>query len=152
MADPGETVIWKLRAFVYRWFADTTRPPTVHDAASAFGMTDTEAAAVFDELDRRHAFFLDPGTRNIRIANPFSGVPTAFRVHANGRAYFANCAWDALGIPAALHADAADRGQLRRVRRAAAAHRRRRPGRRRRASFAHFLVPFRRWYDDMVFT
>jgi hypothetical protein len=151
VADPGETVIWKVRAFVYRWFADTTRPPTVHDAASAFGMTDTEAAAVFDELDRRHAFFLDPGTRNIRIANPFSGVPTAFRVHANGRTYFANCAWDALGIPAALRADAAveascaESGEPLPI---TVADGKVVPA----ASFAHFLVPFRRWYDDMVFT
>lgn len=77
---------------------------------------------------------------------------TPFRVHANGRAYFANCAWDALGIPAALHADATieaacaesndplplavDAGTV--VTPATAV--------------AHFLVPFRRWYDDMIFT
>ena len=40
------------------------------------------------------------------MANPFSGVATPFKVHANGRTYFANCAWDSLGIPAALHTDA----------------------------------------------
>ena len=40
------------------------------------------------------------------MANPFSGVETPFKVHANGKSYFANCAWDTLGIPAALHVDA----------------------------------------------
>jgi hypothetical protein len=40
------------------------------------------------------------------MANPFSGVPTDFKVHADGKTYYANCAWDMLGIPAALHTDA----------------------------------------------
>ena len=32
-----------------------------------------------------------------------SGVPTQHRVRVAGVDYFANCGWDALGIPAALH-------------------------------------------------
>jgi hypothetical protein len=39
------------------------------------------------------------------MANPFSAVPTPFRVHADGRWWHANCAWDAFGICAALHVD-----------------------------------------------
>ena len=39
------------------------------------------------------------------MANPFSAIPTAYRVHAAGRSWFANCAWDAFGICAALHTD-----------------------------------------------
>jgi hypothetical protein len=39
------------------------------------------------------------------MLNPFSAVPTAYRVHARGRWWYGNCAWDALGICAALHAD-----------------------------------------------
>jgi hypothetical protein len=146
-----DSVVWDVRTFVYRWFAETTRPPTVDRVAAAFSLSPEAAAAVFDELNRRHAFFLDPGTLTIRIANPFSAVRTAFRVHANGRAYYANCAWDALGIPAALHADAAieascaESGQ--RIALTIAG------GRVGPATpVVHFLVPFRRWYDDMVFT
>src|SRR5581483_4233721 len=63
--------------------------------------------AALERLHDRHALFLDPDDRSIRMANPFSNVPTSFRVRATGRDYWANCAWDALGIPAALHADAA---------------------------------------------
>jgi hypothetical protein len=37
------------------------------------------------------------------MAPPFSGAPTQHVVEADGIQYFANCAWDALGIPAALH-------------------------------------------------
>ena len=39
------------------------------------------------------------------MLNPFSAVETPHRVESGGRTWFANCAWDALGIPAALHAD-----------------------------------------------
>ncbi len=37
------------------------------------------------------------------MAPPFSGVETQHRVRVGAVEYFANCAWDALGIPAALH-------------------------------------------------
>ena len=48
---------------------------------------------------------LDPITNEIRMAIPFSAVPTAYRVQAAGRWWYGNCAWDAIGICAALHAD-----------------------------------------------
>jgi len=151
IVSDDDAPLWKVRGFVYRRFAEDARPPTVAQVAAELGLGADDAARVFRELDRRHAFFLDPGTLNIRIANPFSAVPTDFRVHANGRSYFANCAWDALGIPAALHANAtidaacAESGEPLPL---TVAGGRVTPV----TSFAHFLVPFRRWYDDMVFT
>jgi hypothetical protein len=39
------------------------------------------------------------------MANPFSAVPTPHRVHADDRWWYANCAWDAFGILAALGVD-----------------------------------------------
>jgi len=39
------------------------------------------------------------------MANPFSAVPTGFRVRASSRWWYANCAWDAFGICAALDVD-----------------------------------------------
>ena len=38
--------------------------------------------------------------------SPFSAIPTQVRARANDRWYWANCAWDMLGVPAALHSDA----------------------------------------------
>ncbi len=85
------------------------------------------------------------------MANPFSAVPTAFRVLAKGRSWYANCAWDAFGIPAALGVDGRvesscpdcgepytvdvdertiDRPDL----------------------LFHCLVPAAHWWDDIVFT
>ncbi len=40
------------------------------------------------------------------MAEPFSAVPTPFAVYVDDQRYFGNCIWDALGIPAMLHADA----------------------------------------------
>ena len=45
------------------------------------------------------------GAGDIRMANPFSAVPTPFRVQAGGKDWYANCGWDSFGICAALHAD-----------------------------------------------
>src|SRR5687767_7190043 len=99
-------LLWQIRAFVYQHFADTTRPPSVEDTARHFNIEITEASALYKELQDRHAFFLEPVTLTIRMANPFSGIQTDFKVHANGKTYYANCAWDMLGISAALHSDA----------------------------------------------
>jgi len=51
------------------------------------------------------ALVLNPATDEIRMANPFSAVPTAYRVHAGGRWWYGNWAWDAIGICAALRTD-----------------------------------------------
>lgn len=101
-----DNVLWQIRHFIYAHFAETTNPPSVDETASHFSISIKEASELYQELNNRHAFFLEPETLSIRMANPFSGIPTDFKVHANGKTYYANCAWDMLGIPAALHCDA----------------------------------------------
>ncbi len=146
-----ETQLWEIRAVIYRYVAETTCPPSVEKTASLVGLTHEQAIAVFEALHRRHALFLEPGTHTILMANPFSGVETPFRVHANGKTYFANCAWDSLGIPAALRADAeveaacAQSGEPISIR---VANQQIRGSK----GLAHFLIPFREWYNDLVFT
>src|SRR5512137_2310373 len=101
MPTVSETLVWEVRAFVYRHFVQKTRPPTVETAAAHFGVSTEDATDVYRNLHQRHALFLEPSTASVRMANPFSAIPTPFRVHANGKTYWANRAWDALGIPAA---------------------------------------------------
>jgi len=145
------STLWQIRAFVYRHFAETARAPRLEETSAQFGLTHKEAAAAYEELHRRHALYLRPGAQEILMANPFSGVGTPFRVHAAGRIYFANCAWDSLGIPAALQADAQieaacaqSRESLRLRVTDGQVHG---PG-----ALVHFLIPFRAWYEDLVFT
>ena len=144
-------MLWNIRAFVYQRFADTTRAPSLDETAARFDLTREGAASVYDALHERHAFYLNPGTHDILMANPFSGIKTPFLVHANGKTYFANCAWDSLGIPAALHADAhveascAQSGEpiMLQVCDGEVSE---------SDVLVHFLVPFKHWYDDLVFT
>ncbi len=102
----NDTLLWQIRHFVYSHFADTTYAPSADVTAAHFDITIEEAGEYYKELHNRHAFFLEPETLTIRMANPFSGIPTDFKVRANGKTYYSNCAWDMLGIPAALHTDA----------------------------------------------
>jgi hypothetical protein len=146
-----EARLWEIRAFVYRRFAETARPPSVEESALHFGLSGEELAAAYRWLHEHHALYLKPGTHDILMANPFSGVETAFRVHADGRAYFANCAWDTLGIAAALQVDAnieaacAQTGAPIRLRVEAQQVQH-------SEALVHFLIPFRDWYNDLAFT
>jgi Alkylmercury lyase len=102
----NDSLLWQVRHFVYNHFADKTIPPSIEDTARHFNISTEEASEYYKELNSRHAFFLEPETLTIRMANPFSGIPTDFKVHADSKTYYANCAWDMLGIPATLHCDA----------------------------------------------
>ena len=146
-----ESKLWDIRAFIYRHFAETTRPPLVEETASRFALTREEAASAYEELHRRHALYLKPDTHEILMANPFSGVETPFKVHANGKTYFANCGWDSLGIPAALHTDAEVEAAC--AQSGEAIHVRLRDQQIQGSdALVHFLIPFREWYDDLLFT
>jgi hypothetical protein len=146
-----EDKLWDIRTFVYSHFAETTCPPLVDETAARFDLTHDEAVSAYERLHQHHALYLKPGTYEILMANPFSGVETPFRVRANGRTYFANCAWDSLGIPAALHADAeieascAQGGEPIRV--SVTGGQVLSSG-----ALVHFLIPFREWYSDLAFT
>jgi hypothetical protein len=82
-----ENLVWGIRAFGYRHFAETTRPPHVDEIAAHFALTHEEAVSAYEELHQRHAFFLQPSTYDILVANPFSGVETPFKLYANDKTY-----------------------------------------------------------------
>ena len=54
-------------------------------------------------LRAHRVLVLEPEGESIRMAPPFSGVPSQHVVIAGETKYFASCAWDSFGIPAALH-------------------------------------------------
>lgn len=93
-----------LRNGTYRLFAESGRAPTAAEVADAIERTESDVRDGWRRLHDAHALVLD-GAGEIRMANPFSAVPTPFRVQAAGKDWYANCAWDAFGIGAALHVD-----------------------------------------------
>jgi len=136
---------------VYRHFAETGRPPSPDAAAARAG---TDVGAVRDAYARLRAsrlLVLEPDGRAIRMAPPFSGVPTGHVVTSGGVSYYANCAWDALGVPAALHREAVVQSHCGHsgepLRLAVGLE-----GPARCDWLFHCPVPAARWWDDIVFT
>jgi hypothetical protein len=140
-----------LRNETYRLFVALGRAPTAQEVAAELGRPVDDVLAGWRRLHEAHALVLAAGGTEIRMANPFSAVPTAFRVRAAGRWWYANCAWDAFGICAALGTDGdieascPDCGEPLRV-----AVRDERPDD--ESLLFHCLVPARQWWDDIVFT
>jgi hypothetical protein len=136
----------ELRRRTYAFFVEHGRAPV----AAELGGRD-ETLAGWRRLHDEHAVVLNPATDELLMLNPFSVVPTAYRVQARGRWWYGNCAWDAFGICAALQADGRvetscpDCGESLAVEV--------RDGRPHDESLLfHVLVPAARWWDDIVFT
>jgi hypothetical protein len=140
-----------IRNFLYGRFVETGRPPAVRTVSQELALTKPDAEAALRRLHDAHALVLERDTLEIRMLNPFSCVPSAWRVHAAGRTWYANCAWDSFGVCAALHADGrieascADCGESLEIDV--------RDGRGIPDDYLfHVLVPARHWWDDIVFT
>ena len=95
----------QLRNLTYGLFADLGRGPTAAEVAAAAASSVDDVLTGWTRLHDAHALVLNEAGSEIRMANPFSAVPTAYRVVANGRSWYANCAWDAFGVCAALQSD-----------------------------------------------
>ena len=136
----------ELRNRTYTAFVELGRAP----AALELG-NEGEIRAGWRQLHEAHALVLNPATDEIRMANPFSAVPTAYRVNASGRWWYANCAWDALGILAALAVDGRVESSCPDCGEPYAIELRDRVVDRPDLLF-HCLVPAAHWWDDIVFT
>src|SRR4029079_226907 len=88
---------------IYRHFAETGQRPSLQLVAERVRADVGSVREAYVRLRTQRMLVLEPDGESIRMAPPFSGVPTQHVVIADGTKYFANCAWDAFGIPAALH-------------------------------------------------
>src|SRR6516165_3367995 len=94
-----------LRNLTYRLFVELGRAPTAEEVRFELDLAIEDVQAGWQRLHHEHALVLMGVRPEIRMANPFSAVPTAHRVRAANRWWYANCGWDAFGICAALHVD-----------------------------------------------
>ena len=95
-----------IKLAVYHNFARTGAAPSIALIAGQVACSTDEVRSAFARLQASRVLLLEPDGETIRMAPPFSRVPTPHRVEVERQAYWANCAWDALGIPAALHREA----------------------------------------------
>jgi len=140
-----------LRQAVYSHFVSTGTAPTVASLAGTLRLTIPDIATALQRLFARRLLVLSPDGEQILMAPPFSGIPTQHRVLTGGREYFANCAWDALGVLAALQQDGLVRSRCEQTREALAipVHA---TGPESIPCVAHFAVPAALWWRDIVFT
>jgi hypothetical protein len=140
-----------VRLAIYQGFATTGHAPALTELAAQLTCSTGDIRAAFARLRQNRVLLLEPDGETIRVAPPFSGVPTPHRVQAGGHSYFANCAWDALGIPATLHQEAvvlSSCGQSGVPLRLQVGLEGPEPS----GWLFHCQVPAARWWEDLVFT
>lgn len=140
----------RVRHAIYRTFAEGGVPRAAALSAQLTTPID-EIKAAYQRLHDARAIVLDERTKQVWMALPFSAVPTPHRVTSGTRSWYANCAWDAFGIPALIKAEAriesacgdCDAPIVYRVERGRLpdAH-----------GVAHFAVPAARWWHNIGYT
>jgi hypothetical protein len=141
----------EVRNLTYAQIPAFGRVPRAADVAGIAGVGVAEIRDSWRRLHDAHALVLHADGDEIRMANPFSAVPTPFRVDVAGQQWDANCAWDAFGVCAALGTDGLidtscpDCGES-----ISCEVRDRVPGD--PTLRFHCLVPAAAWWDDIVFT
>lgn len=141
----------QVKLVIYRHFAETGRRPSPDDVAQRVGLEVADVLEAYQRLCAQRVLVLEEDGSSIRMASPFSGVPTQHAVQSGGIRYYANCAWDALGVPAALrkpgtvHSRCEQSGEPFRLDVGLQG-----PGP--SEWLFHCLVPAANWWDDVVFT
>lgn len=141
----------RVRAFVYSHFTERGDAPGLGDVAEALNLHEERVRVAYGELARAKVLVMEPDGETISMAMPFSASPTGFEVRSGPRRWWANCAWDALGIPAMLGIDARIRAACGdcaapiEVKVAGSDLAGDEP-------LMHMAVPAARWWDDIGFT
>lgn len=151
----------------------SARGPTVAELATELELSTDGARESLHRLAANHVVVLRPATDDVWMAMPFSAIPTPFRVEAQSggigaiASWWGNCAWDALGIAAAVRGTQSPR-EYSPIRISATCpdceasltvRVEPRPGSPEPCVTAepphpvvHFSVPARHWWDDIGFT
>jgi hypothetical protein len=136
---------------IYTSTAESGHIPSIEAVAQRVQASTDEVAQAYARLRASRLLLLERDGTTIRMAPPFSGVPTQHRVVVGGIEYFANCAWDALGISAALHRPGMVHSRCEQshepLNLSVAL-----TGPEPSTWLFHCLVPAAKWWDDLVFT
>lgn len=85
---------------MYDTIARRGRPPASTEIGAHFGITPADARGAIADARLGKTLFPDPHTGEIAIAGPVAGAPSSYRVISEGVTWFANSAWDMLGVSA----------------------------------------------------
>jgi hypothetical protein len=140
-----------LRRHIYDHTLRDGVPPTIVELTAATISPESNVRESLRRLEEARIVVRQRSTGELLMVPPFSAVPTSFVVHASRFSTYANCAWDALGVPVMLRerdrivsacgccgdaitldAGPEDPPNTQNV--------------------IHFAVPAARWWHDIVFT
>jgi Alkylmercury lyase len=136
---------------IYRHFAESGARPSADGIAAVLDASTNSVRESFQRLRAQRVLLLEDDEASIRMAPPFSGVPTQHVVTSRGVSYFANCAWDAFGIPIALHKPGLVRSRCEHTFEPLELEVTE-TGPPRSDWLFHCLVPAAHWWDDLIFT
>lgn len=140
-----------LRMHVYDRLLDSGRPPTLRELAERYRVPEAEARRALAEMKIGKTVLVHPRSGEIWMAGPFAAAETPYRIVGQRARWFANCAWDMLGAAVVVNepvrietscTDCGDPWHLDVDPARPFAH----------DGVVHFLVPARRWYDDIGYT
>jgi hypothetical protein len=141
----------KVGRYVYDHLIKTSEAPTIADVARALSSTVPAVKAAYQRLAEERTLVLQETTGEVLMVPPFSAVPTSFHVKIGNREWWANCIWDAVGIPAMLKEDALvttscpcrGDGLIVTVKDGSLAE---------KNGIPHFALPAKRWWENILFT
>lgn len=141
----------RVKLAIYRYFVEMGERPSPEAIAERVGVDSAVILEMYRQLAGKRMLVLEADGSSIRMAPPFSGVATQHLIEVGGRDYYANCAWDALGIIAALQAPGVVHSRCEQTGE---------PfdlsvgldGPEPSSWLFHCLVPAVNWWDDIIFT
>ena len=151
MPIPDLSLDTQTKLAICRHFAETGQRPSLHVVAQRVRTDVRSVREAYGRLRAQRVLVLEPDEESIRMAPPFSGIPTQHVVIVDETKYFANCAWDSFGIPATLHRSGRvhsrceQSGELLYLEIGL-------EGPPPCSWLFHCLVPAAKWWDDIVFT
>jgi hypothetical protein len=141
-----------VKLYIYKKVSETTAIPDSIEIASWLDCPIHDVESSFVRLHEKKLAVPEPSMPSkLRMAPPFSGIATQHVVQIGNKSYFANCAWDAFGISAALHADA-DISSACGDCKSTLTFKIRNGKPERTEGVVHFGVPAAHWWDDIIFT
>jgi hypothetical protein len=140
-----------VRMAIYRHIVDTTAAPTLDQTARLVGASPVEVREAYRRLCDKRVLVLQPDGETILMAPPFAGNETQHLVRVEGREYFANRAWDAFGVVAALRSQGEVMSRCEQTLQPLSISVGK-EGPDQAGCVIHFAVPAAQWWDDIVHT
>lgn len=150
-SDKNITDTGALRRFIYDELIATGLPPSTERIAEQFRVARDAARGALAGMKIGKTVLVHPTTGEIWMAGPFASKPTPYQITRGATQWWANCAWDLLGVavivgpPVTLRASCTDCGLTFVM--DVGGH-----GPPPSDWVVHFLLPAKRWYDDIGFT